>query len=186
VWRIVRLGVCLERNSGSERPDKFGIVMQERNMVVQERKREMTLGRVVLMGLVLCASLTGPAFGETNQLCVLRCLDHGNLDQTCEARCTTGVPRTNAAEPHRAAPANAPAASMPQSPGADSGAPSGSVPSASQRQQNQAPLQSTVHGSPPRSSIPPATPPPRVNEACVLRCLDHGHLNQYCERICAR
>jgi hypothetical protein len=33
--------------------------------------------------------------------------------------------------------------------------------------------------------VRPPAPPRRVNEICVLRCLDHGRLDEYCQRICA-
>lgn len=141
------------------------------------------MGRMVLRGLVVCASLAGPAFTQTNEACMLRCLDHGNLDQTCQARCTKGVPPAEAPKPrHSEAPANAPAASVPQSPAAASSPPPAAAPSAPQRPEDQAPLQPTVQASPQQSLKPPRP----VNEACVLRCLDHGHLDQYCDRICAR
>jgi hypothetical protein len=148
----------------------------------------MTIWRMVLAGLVVCASLAGPAFAQTNEACVLKCLDHGNLDQICQARCTKGVPPAEAPKPRGAAPpANAPAASAPQSPaGASSPSPAAATPSAPQHPENRAPLQPAAPASPQQSLKPPAPAPRPVNEACVLRCLDHGHLDSYCERICTQ
>jgi hypothetical protein len=147
------------------------------------------IGRMVLTGFVVCASLARPALAQTNEACVLRCLDHGNLDQTCQARCTTRVPAAEAPKPRPAAPpANVPAAPVPQSPRSPAAlsipAPA-AAPSAPQFLENQAPSPPAVQTSPRQSLRPPGPVPRPFNEACVLRCLDHGHLNEYCERICA-
>jgi hypothetical protein len=180
------------------------------------------MGRIVLAGFVvgLCASFAAPAFAQiTDQACVLRCLDHGRLDQYCEQICTKGVPPAATPKPsHAAPPPNAPVAgeSVPQMPAVPSSpvvttpsaplpaaaapqpaaqqsapaqsappAPQPSVQTAPQPEANQAPPQPTAQASPQQIVRPPAPPARPVNEACVLRCLDHGRLYQYCERICA-
>ena len=38
--------------------------------------------------IALCAFLTPPGFAQTNEACVLHCLDHGHLDQYCQRVCT--------------------------------------------------------------------------------------------------
>lgn len=173
------------------------------------------MGRIVLAGLVvaLCASLATPGFAQiTNEACVLRCLDHGRLYQDCERICTNGVPPAETPKPNRAAlPTNAPAAvPAPQSPAAISNsppaaaAPSVTPPSAQQPAagqpvpqpsaqpaprpvENAAPPQPAAAQATPQQSVKPPAPPARpVNELCVLRCLDHGHLDQYCQRVCTR
>lgn len=152
---------------------------------------------------VLYVALAAPGFAQTNEACMLRCLDRGNLDQTCEARCTKGVPPAETLKPnHATAPAQQPAtqsapplaaqpspaspqpASIPPSP-----PPAGqSAPQPAQNlapvqpAQNQAPPQPAAQTAPQQVAKPPSRP---VNEACVLRCLDHGHLDQYCEAVCA-
>lgn len=191
-----------------------------------KEKKGIVMGRVVLAGIMvaLCASFAVPAFAQTNEACVLRCLDHGNLDQTCQARCTKGVPPAEAPAPSRtAAPANvAPTEATSPPPAAAASPPSGTAPSAPQPaaiqslpqpaasqvapqpaavqsapQQpaaqtapqpaaNQAPQQPTAQATPQQSVKPPSPPARPVNERCVLMCLEHGHLNQYCERVCAR
>ncbi len=204
------------------------------------RKKEIAMSRIVLAGLVvgLCASLALPSFAQiTNEACVLRCLDHGNLDQTCEARCTKGVPSppppalNRAAQPRnvpavestRQSPAAAPSAPQPtttestppqpagqsravvnqpppQAPAAQATpqqsvpppAPVSPQPMATQATPQQSvpapasPQPMAVQATPQQSVKPPAPPARPVNEACVLRCLDHGHLDEYCERVCTR
>lgn len=169
--------------------------------VVHARERKIAMGRIVLAGVVagIWALLASPGFAQTNYACVLRCLDHGNLDQTCQARCTKGVPPGTVLAPNRATqPSNVPAAqSAPQSPQspASSGSPPSVVQSAppqpvgqsgSQPATNQPPPQpNAVLAAPHQSVQPPGQPPPLVNERCVLLCLDHGHLDQYCQRVCS-
>jgi len=185
------------------------------------------MGWVVRAGLAagIYLALAGPGFAQTNEACVLRCIDRGNLDQTCEARCSKGVPPANppaanrTSEPAqqsapslpatqsapppavqatppvtsgpsgsqpatpRSAPALAPAQAAPSSPAAQS-APQ---PTAAQSAPAVAPAQSapqpTAAQSAPQQSVKPPEPP--VNQRCVLLCLDHGHLDQYCDRVCA-
>ena len=165
------------------------------------------MGRIAWAGIVvaivaLCASFAAPGFAQTNEACMLRCLDHGNLDQTCTARCTTGVPPAAPLAPNRtAAPAQQPAPqsapplatqSMPAAPqpaSAPPSSPSAVQPApepaqnfaAPQPAQNEAPPQPAAQSAPQQVAKPPAPP---VNEACVLRCLDRGHLDQYCQRVC--
>lgn len=171
------------------------------------------MGRIVLASFVvgLCALFAAPAFAQiTNQACVLRCLDHGHLDQYCERICTKGVPPAATPKPSRAVPpANAPVTgesvrqmpAVPSSPvvtapstpapttaapqpAAQQSAPAQSAPPAPQPSVQSAP-QPAAQTSPQQTVRPPAPPARPVNEMCVLRCLDHGHLYQYCERICA-
>ncbi|HEV2264921.1 MAG TPA: hypothetical protein VGR79_10365 [Stellaceae bacterium] len=179
------------------------------------KKKELVMDRIVLAGVVvgLCALLATPGFAQTNQACVLRCLDRGNLDQTCEARCTNGVPPATPPAANRTSqPAQQPAPQQPtaQQPAAEQPAaqqpamqtppalPAGpsalppatqSIPqvppdqSAPQSTVAQPAPQPTAAQSAPQQSAKPPAPP--VNERCVLLCLDHGHLDQYCDRICA-
>jgi hypothetical protein len=174
------------------------------------------MGRIVLAAVVVgvCAALAVSAFAQiTNEACVLRCLDHGHLDQYCQRICTNGVPPAEAPTPNRTAlPSNTPAAApAPQAPAAVSNplpaaaAPSVTPPSAQQPAasqpvpqpsvqpaprpvENAAPPQPVAAQATPQQSVKPPTPPAPparpVNEACVLHCLDHGHLDQYCERVC--
>ena len=187
------------------------------------KKKELVMGRIVLAGFVvgLYASFVAPALAQiTDQACVLRCLDHGRLDQYCEQICTKGVPPAATPKPSRAAPpANAPAAeeSVPPMPAVPASpvvttpstpaptaaapppaanqaprqsappAPQPSVQAAPQPAANQAPPQPAAQASPQqtvRPPAPPASPARPVNQMCVLRCLDHGRLSQYCEQIC--
>src|SRR5487761_721572 len=69
------------------------------------KAKELAMGRIGWASAVAAVffALASPGFAQTNQACVLRCLDHGNLDQTCEARCTNGVPPAAAPAPNRAA-----------------------------------------------------------------------------------
>ncbi len=178
------------------------------------RTKELAMGRIgwASIGAALFFALVTPGLAQTNEACVLRCLDHGNLEQTCVARCTNGVPPAAAPAPNRMSkPAQQ---SAPQSPAVSSPSPVAAAPSAPQpappRQAvtppapqpnvqsvpqapaNQVPSPSTVQASPqqsvpqapPQQSTKPPSPP--INEACVLHCLDHGHLIQYCERVCVR
>lgn len=183
------------------------------------------MARIVLAGVIagLCVSLAIPVSAQiTNEACVLRCLDRGNLDQTCQARCTKGVPPASVPAPNRSgSPANvATPGSVPQAPAAPMGpapavaAPSVQPPSAQSAPQpaaqaappvpanqlapqpaaqsapqipaNQVAPQPTAQATPQQSVKPPAPPPRPVNQACVLRCLEHGRLDQYCQSICAR
>lgn len=177
-------------------------------------KKEIVMGRIVLAGLVLglCASLAAPVLAQTNEACMLRCLDH-LLYQTCQARCTKGAPPARASTPSRAAPpTNVPAAtSMSPSPAAAPSVPPSSAqpaptvpapqPSAlepavaqpalqprvqppAQPVANKAPPQPTAQATSQQSVKPSASPPRRVNQACVLRCLDHGRLDQQCQATC--
>ena len=173
------------------------------------KAKELAMGRIGWASVVatLFFALASPGFAQTNEACMLRCLDHGNLEQTCEARCTNGVPPAAPLAPNRTSkPAQQ---SAPQSPAASgsppvAAAPSGPQPSAQQPAPplqavtqpapqpnvqsvpqpaaNQVPSPPTAQASPQQSVRPPAPP---VNERCVLLCLDHGHLDQYCDRICA-
>lgn len=161
--------------------------------------------------IALWAFLALPGFAQTNEACMLRCLDHGNLDQTCTARCTNGVPPAAPLAPNRTAtppqqpvtqspplPATQPAPAVPQPANAPQSAPSAVQPAPQPAQnfaapppaqnvaplqpaQNQAPPQPAAQSAPQQVAKPPAPP---VNEACVLHCLDHGHLDQYCQRVC--
>jgi len=163
------------------------------------------------VAVALCAFVAAPGFAQTNEACVLHCLDHGHLDQYCQAVCTNGVPPAAPVAPNRTpAPAqqpatqsapplatqSPPAASQPAS--APPSAPSVIQPApqpaqnfaAPQPAQNVAPVQPAQNQVPPQpaaQSAPQqvAKPPlPPVNEACVLHCLDHGHLDQYCQKVC--
>src|SRR5690242_3280078 len=71
------------------------------------------MGRLMRAGLIAgtCLALAAPAFAQiTNEACMLRCLDHGNLEQTCEARCSSGVPPAAPLRPNRSSePAQQPA-----------------------------------------------------------------------------
>jgi len=175
--------------------------------------------RIAWAGVVvaMCASFAAPGFAQTNEACVLRCLDHGHLDQYCNAVCTNGVPPAAPVAPNRASapaqqpatPSTAPTQAAPplatQSPPA--APPPANVPPSSpsvvqpapqpaqnlaaplppqnaappQPVQNQAPPQPAAQSAPQQVAKPPAPP---VNEACYLRCVDHGHLDQYCQRVC--
>ena len=159
------------------------------------------MARIVLAALVLglCASLAPPVRAQTNQMCMLRCLDH-SLYQICEARCTKPVPPGQAPTPNAAAPTNAPpAASTTPSPMAAPSAPPSSAQAApavttpqpdaqppARPAATPAPLQPAAQAAPRQSEKPSAPPQRPVNEVCVLRCLDHGRLNGQCEAICAR
>lgn len=169
------------------------------------------MARIVLAALVLglCVSLAPPVRAQTNEMCMLRCLDH-SLSQICEARCTKPAPPGQTPTPNAAAPTKArPAASTAPSPVAAPSAPPSSAqaapavtspqPPAPQHAVAQpgaqpparpattpAPLQPAAQAAPRQSAKPSAAPRRRVNEACVLRCLDHGRLNGQCETICAR
>lgn len=194
------------------------VLHRSRKKSQETRKRKIAMGRIVLAGVVagIWVSLATPGFAQTNEACVLRCLDHGNLDQTCQARCTKGVPPGTVLAPNRATqPSNVPAAqSTPQSPqsrassvsppsavqsapsqpaGQSSYQPAANQPplqpagqSGSQPAANQPPPQSNAALAAPRQPVqPPGPPPPLVNERCVLLCLDHGHLDEYCQRVCS-
>ncbi|HEV2163157.1 MAG TPA: hypothetical protein VGR52_13130 [Stellaceae bacterium] len=167
------------------------------------------MGRIVWAGVVvvLGAVLAMPARAQTNEACVLRCLDRGHLDQYCQAVCTNGVPAAAPVAPNRSsAPAQQPAPplatqSPPAAPApanAPQSAPSVVQPAPQPAQnfvapppaqnaaplqpvQNQAPPQPAAQSAPQQVAKPPALP---VNEACYLRCVDHGHLDQYCQRVC--
>ena len=176
--------------------------------------KELAMRRITWACVVvaLCASFAVPGFAQTNEACMLRCLDHGNLDQTCTARCTNGVPPAAPVAPNRAsvpaqqpAPQSAPplatqsppAASQPANvvpsspsvvrpapqPAQNFAAPPPPAQNAAPLQpvQNQAPPQPAAQSAPQQVAKPPAPP---VNQMCVLHCLDHGHLDQYCERVC--
>ncbi|MGH7013595.1 MAG: hypothetical protein ACREEL_05465 [Stellaceae bacterium] len=167
-------------------------------MTPQRRRKikEWAMGRIVRASLVagFYFALASPGFAQTNEACVLRCLDHGNLDQTCEARCTNGVPPASAPAPSRIAqPAQQPAvqaapplaAPSSTAPPAVPPAAATTVPQSNVTQpapQQSAPQPSVGQATPQQLVKPPASP---INEACVLRCLDHGHLDQYCDRVCA-
>ena len=152
-----------------------------------------------------------PGLAQTNEACVLRCLDHGHLDQYCQRVCTNGVPPAAPLAPNRtAAPPQQPVTQSPlplatQSPpaapqpaNAPQSTPSVVQPASQPAQnfaapppvqnvaplqpaQNQAPPQPAAQSAPQQVAKPPAPP---VNEACYLRCIDHGHLDQYCQRVC--
>lgn len=167
---------------------------------------------VVLAGIVagLCVSFAAPGFAQTNEACVLRCLDHGHLDQYCQRICTNGVPPPAALAPNRApAPAQQPAAQSPPPPSqsvppsATQSSPVAPQPAsaplppsppvvepAPQPAQNVTPIQPVQEQAPPQPAAQSAPqqvakpPPPPVNERCVLLCLDHGHLDQYCQKVC--
>ena len=158
----------------------------------------------------LWVSLATPGFAQTNQACVLRCLDRGHLDQYCQRVCTNGVPPAAPVAPNRApAPAQQPAAqssppTQPAPPLAAQSPPAAPPPAnpppsspsvvepAPQPAQNLAPAQPAQNQAPsqpataaaPQQIAKPYVPPRPVNEACVLHCLDHGHLDQYCQRVC--
>jgi hypothetical protein len=184
------------------------------------------MGWVVRAGLAagIYLALAGSGFAQTNEACVLRCIDRGNLDQTCEARCSKGVPPANppaanrTSEPAQQSAPSLPAAqsapppavqatpppavqatppvtsgssgSQPAAPrSAPAPAPAQAAPSspAAQSAPTVAPAQSapqpTAAQSAPQQSVKPPEPP--VNQRCVLLGLDHGHLDQYCDRVCA-
>jgi len=161
--------------------------------------------------VALCASFAAPVSAQTNEACVLRCLDHGHLDQYCQKVCTNGVPPSTPLTPNRTtAPAQQPATqsvaplatqSAPAAPQPASAPPSASsvvhpAPEpaqnfvAPQPAQNVAPVQPAQNEAPPQPAAQSAPqqvakpPAPPVNEACYLRCLDHGHLDQYCQKVC--
>jgi len=142
--------------------------------------------RFVLIALAAClfGALAIPSLAQTNQMCVLRCLDHGHLDSYCEARCTNGgVPLT---KPQTPVPAGQPA---PQSPAGQTPpqVPAGQTPPpAGQTTSPKAPAHSVFDifkGTAPAAHSTPPDPP--VDNLCVLRCLDR-HLDQYCQRVCAK
>lgn len=153
--------------------------------------------RIVLAAVVAgwgaLIALQGSA--QTDEACMQRCLDH-LLYSTCEARCTKGGPPTEAPTIRRAAPPKvAPAAASPSpAPAAVLFAP----PSAPQPAPAAAPVPSALYPAvaqpapqpgvqPPAQPAADQAPPPRpVNEACMLRCLDHGRLYDQCEAVCAR
>jgi len=167
-----------------------------------------------VVAAVFFFALITPGLAQTNEACVLRCLDHGNLEQTCVARCTNGVPPAAPLAPNRSsqpaqqiAPQSPPASNPPPIAAAPSGpppsaqqpapsyqavtqpaqpAPQPNVRSVSQPAANQVPSSAAAQPSPQQSVKPPSLPSPPVNEACYLRCLEHGHLDQYCERVCVR
>jgi hypothetical protein len=188
-------------------------------------KKEIVMGRIVLAGLVLglCASLAAPVLAQTNEACMLRCLDHFPY-LTCHARCTKAVPPVQAPTIRRAAPPTnvppaastspaaapsapppsaqpAPAAPQPSTlhpavtqpapqpsalqPAVTQPAPQPSVQPPAQPAANQAPPQPTGQATSQQSAQPSAPPRP-VNEACVLRCLDHGRLYPQCQAMCAQ
>jgi len=134
-------------------------------------KKEIVMARIVLAALVLglCASLAPPVRAQTNEMCMLRCLDH-SLYQICEARCTKPAPRGQAPTPNAAAPTNAPpAASTPPSPVAAPSAPPSSAQAApavttpqppARPAANPAPLQPAAAQAAPRQSAKPSAPPP--------------------------
>ena len=171
--------------------------------------KEMAMRRIAWACVVvaLCTVLAVPALAQTNEACVLRCLDHGHLDQYCQSVCTNGVPAPAPVAPNRSsAPAQQPAPplatqSAPAAPPPVNAQPSAppvvqpgpepaqnfAAPSPAQNAapaqpaQNQAPPQPAAQSAPQQVAKPPAPP---VNQACVLRCLDHGHLSQYCDAVC--
>jgi len=185
------------------------------------RLKELAMGRLIRASLIAgaCLALAAPAFAQiTDQACMLRCLDHGHLDQYCQSVCTKGVPpaaplspsrssepaqqaaplsapalpaasstpplATQPATPAKSQPANAP----PFSPSAVQPAPqpaqNQAPPQPAQPVQNKAPPQPAAQTAP-QQVAKPYVPPRPVNQACVLRCLDHGHLDQYCLAVCA-
>lgn len=153
--------------------------------------------------IALWTFLAPPGFAQTNEACVLRCLDHGHLDQYCQRVCTNGVPPAAPLAPNRtAAPAQQPVTqsppAAPQPANAPQSTPSVVQPASQPAQnfaapppaQNAAPLQPAQNQAPPQPAAQSAPqqvakpPAPPVNEACYLRCIDHGHLDQYCQRVC--
>jgi len=199
-------GIQEDRDLLCSRPDHSRVGTADRfSAVTRERKKEIVMRRIVLASLLLGLhpSLAIPVLAQTNEACVLRCMDHLPY-QTCQARCTKAAPPAEASTPRRAAPpANVPAAAVtsPSPAAAPSAPPSLTQPApAAAAQQpsalhpgrgtaqpaaNQAPLQPTAQPTPQQLLKPP---PPRrpVNEACVLRCLDHGRLDRQCQAVCAR
>ena len=160
------------------------------------------MGRIAWACVVVavCAVLAVPALAQTNQACVLRCLDRGHLDQYCQGICTNGVPAAAPVAPNRSsapaqqpAPQSAPLAVQPNSPVSSpettppaSSSPVQSVPAPAQNvapepAQNEVAPQPAAQSAPQQVAKPPAPP---VNQMCVLHCLDHGHLSQYCDAMC--
>jgi len=161
--------------------------------------------------VALCAVLAVPGFAQTNEACYLRCVDHGHTDQYCTAACTNGVPAAAPVAPNRSsAPAQQPAprsapplatqspAAAPQPASTPPSSPSAVQPAPEPAQnfaapppaQNAAPVQPAqdqvapqpaAQSAPQQVAKPPAAP---INEACYLHCIDRGHLDQYCQRVC--
>ena len=171
-------------------------------------RRIVWAGVVVVLGAVFAI----PVRAQTNEACVLRCLDRGHLDQYCQAVCTNGVPAAAPVAPNRSSapaqqpapqsapplatqspPAAPPPTNAPQSspsvgqpapqPAQNFAAPPPPAQNAAPLQpvQNQAPPQPAAQSAPQQVAKPPAPP---INEACYLRCVDRGHLDQYCQRVC--
>jgi hypothetical protein len=156
--------------------------------------------RIVLAAVVAGwgALIATHGFAQTNEACMLRCLDH-LLYEACHTRCTKGAPPTQAptisrAKPPTVAPAAAstspsPAAALFAPPSSAQPAPAAAIPAALYPSVAQPAPQPSVQ-PPARPAAQPAAdqaPPPRpVNQACVLHCLDHGRLYEQCEAVCAR